>query len=207
MSKGFDDILKERKKELSSYVPDEKLWKVIQAELDTEEAVKNHLKNLPMHMPAPGTWETIEASLEAPVASGRPHKRILRRLLWLTTTAAAAAVVLLLVIPHLVRTEQGITIESEVVPGEELSSTMTLNSEDEDPMEMIRSLCQTGAPACQTELFREKMQLYRELDEELRHLETVISRIGDSPEIIQSVIRIENLKSGTLQELILLIHS
>jgi len=51
------------------------------------------------------------------------------------------------------------------------------------------------------------MQLYQELNEELRQLETVIGQVGDSPEIIQSVIRIENLKSGTLQELIQLIHS
>ena len=84
---------------------------------------------------------------------------------------------------------------------------MTMTGAEQYPIEVIREMCRTGAPICQSELFREKMQLYQELNEELRQLEMVIDQVGDSSEIIQSVIRIENLKSGTLQELIQLIHS
>lgn len=206
MSKGFDNILKDRIKELPSYAPGERLWKAVQDELDAEEAVTKRLADLPVHMPAPGTWESIETSLEAPVASGRPHKRTSRRLLWLTT-AAAAAVILILVIPLFMRSGEKIIVESEVVLSEAQDHIIMPEQSGEDPIEIIRKLCTTGAPVCRTELFLEKMQLYRELDEELRHLESVIGKVGDSPEIIQSIILIENLKSDTLQELIQLIHS
>jgi len=139
--------------------------------------------------------------------AGNQRAGLNRRIFFVTISGVAAVALLVLMIPRLVRTEQGITVESEIVMSEEISTSLTPAREDEDPIEVIKDLCKTGAPACQSELFREKMQLYKELSEELKRLETVIGQVGDSPEIIQSVIRIENLKSGTLQELIQLIHS
>ncbi|NLE33692.1 MAG: anti-sigma factor [Bacteroidales bacterium] len=201
MSKGFDDILKDRIKELPSYAPDERLWKAVHTELDAEEAVSMRLPDLPVHMPAPGTWEAVEAALPASLPV-RPS----RRLLWLAA-GIAAAVILILVIPLFMRSGDKIIVESEVVLSEAQDHIIMPEQSGEDPIEIIRKLCTTGAPVCRTELFLEKMQLYRELDEELRHLESVIGKVGDSPEIIQSIILIENLKSDTLQELIQLIHS
>ena len=201
MSKGFDNILKDRIKELPSYAPGERLWKAVQDELDAEEAVTKRLADLPVHMPAPGTWEAVEAALPASLPV-RPS----RRLLWLPA-GIAAAVILILVIPLFMRSGEKIIVESEVVLSEAQDHIIMPEQSGEDPIEIIRKLCTTGAPVCRTELFLEKMQLYRELDEELRHLESVIGKVGDSPEIIQSIILIENLKSDTLQELIQLIHS
>jgi len=234
MNREFDDILSEKLKELPSHSPSSTFWSEIEAALDTEAAISITLQDLPMHSPSPDAWEAIEASLQAGSltrSSGtdvtgpmertmrRPEERdeilqignqragLRRRALFLAMTGVAAVALLLFMIPRLVRTEQGITVESEIVMSEEISTSLTPAREDEDPIEVIKDLCKTGAPACQSELFREKMQLYQELSEELRQLETVIGQVGDSPEIIQSVIRIENLKSGTLQELIKLIHS
>ncbi|HNT94395.1 MAG TPA: hypothetical protein PKJ71_11940 [Bacteroidales bacterium] len=201
MNREFDDILKERIKELPSYAPDERLWKAVHTELDAEEAVSMRLPDLPVHMPAPGTWEAVEAALPASLPV-RPS----RRLLWLPA-GIAAAVILILVIPLFMRSGEKIIVESEVVLSEAQDHIIMPEQSGEDPIEIIRKLCTTGAPVCRTELFLEKMQLYRELDEELRHLESVIGKVGDSPEIIQSIILIENLKSDTLQELIQLIHS
>jgi len=234
MNKEFDDILSERIRELPSHSPSAILWKEIEAALDTEDTICSQLRDLPMHHPSAAIWETIEAALQDGHQDGSsgadvhgPVKRTLqipseradtmlaaakraglrRRVLLLTIGSVAAVALILFMIPRLVRTEKGITVESEIVLSEEHGTPVTPAGEDEDPIEVIKDLCKTGAPVCQSELFREKMQLYQELNEELRQLETVIGQVGDSPEIIQSVIRIENLRSGTLQELIQLIHS
>jgi hypothetical protein len=201
MSKKFDDILSERLEELPSYAPGENIWAGIEDALNAEEAISRKLVDLPRHSPAPGNWEAIEASLPSGLRARRRH-----RLLYISS-AAAAAILILLAIPQLMKPGQDISVESEIIQGEELSTATSINLDDEDPMELIRDICQTGAPVCESASFREKMKLYQELTEELRQLETVISQLGDSPEIIRSVIRIENLKSSTLQEMIQMIHS
>lgn len=201
MNNEFDDILSRRLTELPDHKPDHGLWKNIEAALDAEDDISRKLSEMPVHNPPPSAWEAIEAALpEKPVA------RPLNRLFYLAASAAAAFL-LLIAIPRLIRSGDKIVVESEIIPGEEHDTGLALNQEEEDALEVIRNICKTSAPVCQSELFREKMQLYKELSEELRQLETVIGQVGDSPEIIQSVIRIENLKSGTLQELIQLINS
>ncbi len=209
MNKGFDDILNERLGELPSHEPDRELWSVIEAGLETYEAISRRLQELPQYAPSVQTWEAIEASLPAgsPASSqaGSPE-RPSRRLIYIAA-ATAAAVILILGIPWLMRSGQEIVVESEITVTEEYDGGTVVKSTEEDPLAVIENLCRTGVPVCQSEAFREKLQLCRELDVELRQLETVIGQVGDSPEIIQAVIRIENLKSGTLQELIQMIHS
>lgn len=209
MNKGFDDILNERLGELPSHEPDRELWSVIEAWLETDEAISRRLQELPQYAPSVQTWEAIEASLPAgsPASSqaGSPE-RPSRRLIYIAA-ATAAAVILILGIPWLMRSGQEIVVESEITVTEEYDGGTAHKSTEEDPLAVIENLCRTGVPVCQSEAFREKLQLCRELDVELRQLETVIGQVGDSPEIIQAVIRIENLKSGTLQELIQMIHS
>lgn len=201
MSKKFDDILSERLRELPSHTPGENLWAGIGDALNADDAISRKLEDLPMHCPAPGNWEAIEASLP----SGK-RARPRRRLLYISS-AAAAAIILLLAIPRLMRPVPDISVESEIFQGETRSAAISPGRDNEDPMELIRELCQNGSPVCESASFREKIKLYHELTEELRQLETVISQVGDSPEIIRSVIRIENLKSSTLQEMIQMIHS
>ena len=201
MSKKFDDILSERLEELPSYAPGENIWAAIEDALSAEEAISRKLGDLPLHSPAPGNWEAVEASLPSGLRA-RPRRRLLY-----ISSAAAAAILLLLAIPRLIRPGQHISVESEITQGEAYGSVTSTNLDDEDPMELIRDLCQTGAPVCESASFREKMKLYLELSEELRQLEAVINQVGDSPDIIRSVIRIENMKSGTQQEMIQMIHS
>lgn len=201
MSKKFDKILSERLKELPIHAPGEKLRADIEDALNAEDVIRLNLAGLPLHSPDAGNWDVIEASLPAAKITRSRHK-----LLYLST-AAAAAILLLIALPRLLSPAQDIIVESEIIQSEEWSAARSGGLENEEPLDMIRDLCQTGAPVCETASFREKMILYQELTEELRKLESVISQVGDSPEIIQSVIRIENLKSATLQELIKLIHS
>lgn len=212
MSKKFDDILSQKVKELPSHVPGGHLWENIEAALRADDAIIRNLPDLPLHSPSPSTWEAIEAGLPSAweaIEAGLPSTRINRmplRYLVIAVSVAAAAL-LLLFIPGLVKTGPSTIVESEIILSEERNDGETLIRENEDPMEIITNLCQTGTPVCQSALFREKLQLFQQLTQELRQLETVIDQVGDSPEIIQAVIRIENLKSSTLQEMIQMIHS
>lgn len=201
MNKKFDDILSKTVKELPSHVPGDHLWENIEAALRTDDAIRSKLPDMPLHSPSPSVWETIEAGLP----SSRIN-RIPKRYLVIAASVAAAAL-LLLFIPGLVKTGSSTVVETEIILSEDRDAGETIIRENEDPMEVITNLCQTEATVCQSELFREKLQLFQELTRELRQLETVIDQVGDSPEIIQSVIRIENLKSSTLQEMIQMIHS
>lgn len=217
MSKKFDDILSEKVKELPYHVPGDHLWENIEAALRTDDAIRSTLPDMPLHSPSPSVWETIEAKLPSTskkdlpstIRKGLPSSRINRipkRYLVIAASVAAAAL-LLLFIPGLVKTGSSTVVESEIILSAEQDAGETFIRENEDPMEVITNLCQTEATICQSALFREKLQLFQELTRELRQLETVIDQVGDSPEIIQSVIRIENLKSSTLQEMIQMIHS
>ena len=62
-------------------------------------------------------------------------------------------------------------------------------------------------PACHQPEFSELMQLYEELTTEQSELNKAILQLGDSPEMIKAMIKIENLKSKTLQELLLMTQS
>ena len=241
MNNGFNDILNKRLGELPSHEPDMELWSVIEAWLETDEAISRRLQELPQYAPSVQTWEAIEAALPAGTVAGtlpgplagatagtltgspasaaagmpadsltgslaKSPARLSRRIINVAAAAAAAAI-LMLGIPRLMRSGNEMEVVSEFTVTEEYDGGTAHKSTEEDPLAVIENLCKTGVPVCQSEAFREKLQLCRELDVELRQLETVISQVGDSPEIIQAVIRIENLKSGTLQELIQMIHS
>jgi len=215
----MEDTISSQLRDLPLHQPSAAIWETIEAALqdghqdgysgaDVRGPVKRTLQ-IPSERADPLLPGEKRPGLRRRVLplAGEKRAGLSRRVLLLTTAGVAAVVLILFMIPRLVRTEKGITVESEIVLSEEHGTPVTPAGEDEDPIEVIKDLCKTGAPVCQSELFREKMQLYQELNEELRQLETVIGQVGDSPEIIQSVIRIENLKSGTLQELIQLIHS
>jgi len=197
MNKEFDDILSEKLKQLPVYPSADKLWNKIEAELDADDTILKYLPELPDYHPSAQAWEFIDTNLQV-----IQRRVIRRRFLYL-----AASILLLFTIPWLLQQKSGVVVESEFVLSDDKNTPEGFGSEAENPIEMFESLCKTGAPVCKSEVFKEKIRFYLELEEELRHLEEVIDQIGSSPEIIHSVIRIENLKSDTFQELIMLVHS
>ncbi len=198
MNKRNDDIVSTRLKELPTHAPADGLWQLIESALDMEDAISKRIADLPEYSPGINMWEDIESGLSVPDQSNTKRWYLL---------PAAAAVLFLLSLPWLIQRNSGIIVETEIILSEAEPSGSQIGNDEADPIDVIENLCKTGTPACQSANFREKFQLYMELDNELRQLETIIDRVGDSPEIIQSVIRIENLKSNTLQELIQLIYS
>lgn len=75
---------------------------------------------------------------------------------------------------------------------------------EQEAITEIRQYCNLHMPACHQPEFKELMQLYEELTTEQSELNKAILQLGDSPEMIKAMIKIENLKSKTLQELLLM---
>ena len=78
---------------------------------------------------------------------------------------------------------------------------------EQEAIAEIRQYCNLHMPACHQPEFKELMQLYEELTTEQSELNKAILQLGDSPEMIKAMIKIENLKSKTLQELLLMTQS
>ncbi len=198
MKNKFKHQLKQGLKELPLHTPDAKQWERIEGFLDLDEAISRETSLLPEYEPDARVWEAVAKKMPT---SGNPWR--LRRL---SQVAAAAVLVLAVAFSWSAIQNRGYTIEKEKLLSESLTPSF-YGEEEEDPIRIIESLCKSGAPVCKTEDFTEKLSLYTELNQELLRLDKVIRQLGESPEIISAQIKIENMKSDTIKELMGLIHS
>lgn len=197
MDKRTDHLIAKRLKDLPIYEPADDLWNSIEQALTLDGVIEKRISELPLHSPNSDAWEVIEKNLP-----GIKRISLSRRYLYI---AAAVSLFLVVGIPQVFNRLNGVIVESEIVYPE--AETPDISAGDYMAIEEIKSLCNSGIPVCETDDFKEKLALYQELDRELRQIETVVDHLGDSPVIIKSIIRLENLKADTLQELIQLIYS
>ena len=203
MRRGFKHIVRRRLNQLPSHAPEEKQWGSIEQLLDTDMGIRARLSGLPVYEPDPAIWKAISFTLPVTKKTIPLHR--------LGQIAVAASIIFVLSYTWIMQSNRGLTVETELLQAEGLEREVVLHTsrgnEETDPIHTIEALCTSGAPICQTELFVDKLALYTELSKELEHLEGVIGKLGESPELVYSVIKIENMKSNALQELIGLIHS
>ncbi len=192
-----DHQITKKLKDLPLYEPADDLWNSLEQALTMDGVIEKKISQLPLHSPNSDTWEVIERNLP-----GIKRISLNRRYLYI---AAAVSLFLVVGIPQVFNRFNGVMVESEIVYPE--AKTPEFSADDYLAIEEIKSLCNSGIPVCETDDFKEKLALYQELDSELRQIETVVEHLGDSPVIIKSIIRLENLKSDTLQELIQLLYS
>ncbi|MEZ5070233.1 MAG: hypothetical protein R2751_04495 [Bacteroidales bacterium] len=214
---AFEHRLREKMPHLPVHAPREGTWEELALALDLEERIDCLRESLPLHAPGPEAWERIEAGLgdsrpEESTQTGRLPVGVRTRLLRpaVRPLAAAAAFLLLLALPFFLNREGRVLLETEPVAAEEGPSVEAgsfAGSGMEDALAMLEDLCRTGTALCQSPEFREKYTLVEELGEELAELATVSERIGESPDIVRSIIRMENLRSQTIRELVQLAMS
>jgi len=180
------------KNNLYNHQPDESVWARIEENLDFQFRLDRQLPELPMHKPNNEVWELIVANLPK-------NKRISFRYKNISIAASIAAVMVLST--FLLQTNSKYMHSTT-----ELTPTNESNMEQEAIAE-IRSYCNRHTSTCEQGNFKELMQLYHELKTEETELKKAMHQLGDSPEMIQAMIKIENLKSETIQDIILLIQS
>lgn len=180
------------KNNLYNHQPDESVWAKIEENLDFQILLDKQLAELPMHKPDDEVWERINANLPKNNKVGFRYKII-------SIAASIAAVMVLSTFLLLTNSENRHTT-TQIAP------TSESNMEQEAIAE-IRTYCTVHTSACEQGNFKELMQLYDELKTEETELKKAMHQLGDSPEMIQAMIKIENLKSETIQDMILLIQS
>lgn len=197
------------KSRLPVHHPDDGVWSAIEAELDFDEMLAKQLLHLPLYVPDKKIQNGVFNQLPNEnreqldgVFKSFPNGNRAGFIRLFTTIAASVAVffVLSFVLIQLHR--------NSLEPESKLSfSTLTGNDMEQEAIAEIRQYCNLHMPACHQPEFKELMQLYEELTTEQSELNKAILQLGDSPEMIKAMIKIENLKSKTLQELLLMTQS
>lgn len=194
------------KSRLLVHHPDDGLWSAIEAELDFDEMLVKQLPHLPLYEPNKEIQNGVFDQL--PNENRKQFDGVFQSFpngnragfIRLFTTIAASVAVFFVLSSVLIQLHRN-SLETE----SKLSlSTLTGNDMEQEAITEIRQYCNLHMPACHQPEFKELMQLYEELTTEQSELNKAILQLGDSPEMIKAMIKIENLKSKTLQELLLM---
>lgn len=197
------------KSRLLVHHPDDGLWSAIEAELDFDEMLVKQLPHLPLYEPNKeiqnGVFDQLPNENRKQfdgVFQSFPNGNRAGFIRLFTTIAASVAVFFVLSTVLIQLHRNSLETESKLS-----LSTLTGNDMEQEAITEIRQYCNLHIPACHQPEFSELMQLYEELTTEQSELNKAILQLGDSPEMIKAMIKIENLKSKTLQELLLMTQS
>lgn len=197
------------KSRLLVHHPDDGLWSAIEAELDFDEMLVKQLPHLPLYEPNKeiqnGVFDQLPNENRKQfdgVFKSFPNGNRAEFIRLFTTIAASVAVFFVLSTVLIQLHRNSLETESKLS-----LSTLTGNDMEQEAITEIRQYCNLHMPACHQPEFKELMQLYEELTTEQSELNKAILQLGDSPEMIKAMIKIENLKSKTLQELLLMTQS
>ena len=212
------------KSRLLVHHPDDGLWSAIEAELDFDEMLVKQLPHLPLYEPNKeiqnGVFDQLpnenrkqfdENIDKLPNENREQFDGVFQSFpngnragfIRLFTTIAASVAVFFVLSSVLIQLHR-----NSLEPESKLSfSTLIGNDMEQEAIAEIRQYCNLHMPACHQPEFKELMQLYEELTTEQSELNKAILQLGDSPEMIKAMIKIENLKSKTLQELLLMTQS
>lgn len=197
------------KSRLLVHHPDDGLWSAIEAELDFDEMLVKQLPHLPLYEPNKeiqnGVFDQLPNENRKQfdgVFQSFPNGNRAGFIRLFTTIAASVAVFFVLSFVLIQLHRNSLETESKLS-----LSTLTGNDMEQEAITEIRQYCNLHMPACHQPEFKELMQLYEELTTEQSELNKAILQLGDSPEMIKAMIKIENLKSKTLQELLLMTQS
>lgn len=179
---------------LCEHYPDEKVWVNIAMRLDFEDKIAEHLNNLPAYQPEIDTWSKISKKI---------NKRISFENRTMIFAVAASVAVIFFISTLLIQT----IITDNVHTQETTLTTLTEVDMEQVAMQKIKNHCSIHMPVCEQSNFKELLELYYELKAEELQLKLAMKQLGDSPEMIQAMVKIVNLKSTTIQDLIMLLQS
>lgn len=186
------------KSKLPEYLPDESVWLKVEGELVFGTRLSEQVPLLPLYEPDSEVWDRIAEQLPADKAVAK--KFTLRRRIF----AVAASIAVLLVLSAMLMFMNTGKLHNE----NEISFTNLTESDMEQvAIAEIRNYCNLQMSACEQSEFKELMSLYEELQAEALELKNAMNQLGESPEMIQAMIKIENLKSVAIRDLIMLMQS
>lgn len=206
MRKAFDRLLEKNIDKLPKYNPEDNLWEKIEEELVVELEIISLKENLSEHQPNDDLWNKIEDQIESKEEQLNSVVDLNKSKIYLYSKIAVAASLAFIIFRSiLIETEDNnqIQIETELAYANE----KTIEKTDEELIEQLEVLCTKHKEVCSSQTFEEKYKLVHQLNSELKELKEAISFLGESPEIIQSMKKIQILKSETINELLVMLSS
>jgi hypothetical protein len=193
--------LMDLKSKLPEFEPEDNLWGKIEDELDFNRDLVSAITDLPTFDPDYQLWDSIESGIQ------KPNSYISLFIKWTAVAASVAILVSLSVLLIKSNSSSKLIVETEMVSEDDFANTASTAIIEKNAIGIIEHICQTNIKACNEPDFKEKVGLYHELESEQQQLEKTMQAIGESPEMVKALIRIENLKSTTIQELITITNS
>lgn len=191
---NFNEKLEKVIRNLPEYEPDKELWTQIESQLYFEEKVNTELINLTEVDINDRTWEKIEKRLNF-------SKKAIRKVL-IYSLSAAATFAIILGLSGIFNKNQEVKISYST---EQISTDENYNEVEKvdlDPLKFLEQNCLAKVDICNSPEFKEQKATLLEIENERKNITETINAYGESPELVKSLIKIENLKSEILRDLI-----
>lgn len=200
----FDKKLETAIGQLKELEPKELSWASIASQLDFEKNLDKSIDNLPEFEFKEDCWNNIEIKLEKNHKT-KTNTKIKKLIVY--SLSAAAAIAILISVPRLINLESGVEISHSQEVLIESEMTDDFKPKETNPIKYLEENCKTVPEVCESPEFLEQKKLLEELNMEHENLTKTIENYGESPELIKSLIKIENLKSDIVKEMIKTLNS
>jgi hypothetical protein len=198
----FDKKLRAFSSQLQEYKPRADIWNSIEKQLEFNEQLSSHLEKLPIHEPVENFWDQIEVKLN-------PAKRILRIRKARSALAVAASISILLgtwfFIDH--RNNENFTITVETLNENQRFEIITNDTLSIKANQFISEQCKSRSYISEVPEFKAKKQQLEELEMQVKEVDRIINQTGSSPSLIKTRVKLENMRSRLMKEIINMITS
>lgn len=191
MEDNFEIQLKQKIKSLQAIKHRSDLWNKVQSELDFDEGLNTLIQELPKYYHNPTLWGDIQTKSKQKV------KQI--RLYYLSGIAASIILFISIFQYPSRKTEYSKKYSIEVYDDTE---QLIKKSNTDDVNTILQQFCNYSNINCNSPDFMRIKSELTILENEIQKLNQVILNFGESDELIQCLIRMENQKSDFIDELI-----
>lgn len=195
--KRFEKKIKEEIKLLPQYEPESRVWESVRLQLDFNDKLSVLAKQLPMKEPGEDVWDNIEQNLK-PVQ--KSHKTM-NLIIGLSVAASLALIIGLFFRNHQSNKEK-IMVTEEIVNDWGQPFIVKEDTSSQTALKFIEDQCKNRSYVCNMPGFGEKIQQIKEIDTQIKMLDKVVSSSGSSPAIVKSLIKLENIRTRLMKNLL-----
>ena len=205
MSKGFENKIKKVIHQLPELKHKEDVWEKVCSELEFRNNLNQRINELPTFEPKENTWdEILYKSAKAP----HVQQNRIRPNHFYQAVSVAASIVLIIGLTILFKgyRNRNITVSEELIYPDKYEQKSYIETSD-DAMIYIEEQCHIQNLVCNSTEFTELKQQLLEVDEELVQLKEYQNKYAESSAIVKSIIKMENLRSHIIIELMKKLNS
>ena len=199
--KKYNKINSSLLKQLPEFSPKPELWSNIETQLAFNQKLKEKIKELPVYEPNESLWNNIESKINY-------KKEINKHLTLKISLSIAASILLLLGIGFLFKQKntEPITVTEEVADDFQYYSSkndsLYLKASD-----FIDEQCRMRNYLCSKPDFQNKKMQLNEINSKIEQVNSIIEHTGSSPSLVETLTKLENMRSRLVKNIIYLITS